>query len=75
MCFKLLQSKLKLNIPSLMRFFRPSVPILSQKLSSFSSFFVEIGVRGDLGRGDAIIKVSKCNAYVHPVFIYRVFQI
>lgn len=42
-------------IPSLMRFFRPSVPILSQKLSSLSSFFVEIGVRGDLGRGDAII--------------------
>lgn len=40
-----------------MRFFRPSVPILSQKFCSLSSFFVETGIRGDLGRGDAIIEV------------------
>lgn len=38
-----------------MRFLRPRVPILSQKLSSLSSFLAEIGGRGDFGRGDAII--------------------
>ena len=38
-----------------MRFLRPRVPILSQKLSSFSSFLADIGAgRGDFGRGDAM---------------------
>lgn len=45
-------------IPSLIRFFRPKVPILSQKLSSFSSFLVEIGGRGDFGRGDDIFNTN-----------------
>ena len=40
-------------IPSLMRFLRPNVPILSQKLS-FSLLF---GVRGDFGRGEEAIFV------------------
>lgn len=40
-------------IPSLIRFFLPNVPILSQKLSF--SFFAEFGVRGDFGRGEEAI--------------------
>lgn len=39
-----------------MRFLRPRVPILSQKLSF--SFFPDVGVRGDFGRGrEAIFTV------------------
>lgn len=42
-----------------MRFLRPSVPILSQKLSF--SFFPDVGVRGDFGRGrEAIFTVYEC---------------
>lgn len=36
------------GLPSLMRFLRPRVPILSQKLSSLSGTL--LGVRGDFGR-------------------------
>lgn len=36
------------GLPSLMRFLRPNVPILSQKLSSLSGTL--LGVRGDFGR-------------------------
>lgn len=39
------------RLPSFMRFFLPIVPSLSQKLSPS---FLEIGVFGDFGRGDAI---------------------
>lgn len=46
--------KINLNIPSFIRFLRPSVPILSQKLSSLSSFFADKGGRGDFDLGDAI---------------------
>jgi hypothetical protein len=42
-----------IELPSFIRFLRPNVPILSQKLSSFSLLF---GVLGDLGRGDAIFQ-------------------
>lgn len=43
----------RIHLPSLMRFLRPNVPILSQKLSL--SFFAEFGVRGDFGRGEEAI--------------------
>lgn len=42
------------HIPSLIFFFLPRVPILSQKLSSLSSFLGVTGGRGDFGRGDAM---------------------
>lgn len=42
-------------LPSLIRFFRPSVPILSQNVSSFSSFRAVIVGRGDLGLGEAML--------------------
>lgn len=49
-----------INSPSLMRFLRPSVPILSQKLSSLSKFLPEVGVRGDLGLLKVLILVRSC---------------
>lgn len=45
------------GVPSLIFFFLPKVPILSQKLSSLSSFFGVIGW-GDLGRGDAMLELG-----------------
>ena len=47
----------KAGVPSLIFFFLPKVPILSQKLSSLSSFFGVIGW-GDLGRGDAMLELG-----------------
>lgn len=44
--------------PSFMRFFLPSVPILSQKVSSLSSFFGVTGLpEGDFGCGDAMTDI------------------
>lgn len=40
------------SLPSFMRFFLPSVPIFSQKLSSFSGVLAEFICRGDFGRGE-----------------------
>ena len=42
-------------VPSLIRFFLPSVPIFSQNDSSFSSLRAATGGRGDFGLGDAIL--------------------
>lgn len=42
-----------------MRFLRPIVPILSQNDSSLSSFLGKTGVRGDLGRGEDMIRALR----------------
>lgn len=50
------------SLPSLIRFFRPRVPIFSQKLSSLSSFLTVMGVgRGDFGLGDAMTTATPKN--------------
>lgn len=48
----------KIDIPSLMRFFLPNVPILSQKLSSLSAILPEFGGRGDFGRGEVAMFIK-----------------
>lgn len=51
-------------LPSFIRFLRPRVPILSQKLSSLSSFLADNCGRGDFDLGDAITVGNKVNNLV-----------